>query len=124
MAARRLGRLVGIWLLLGLSADAQSGSRVVHLQIFPTKDSPATPLTVRENETLIVTVKELGTLGFEVRFQDRQEKLVLVVVFDAETSPHTLLGATDVPVDGKRVESNTSPPFGIRIRRIEVNSRR
>jgi hypothetical protein len=31
-----------------------------------------------------------------------------------------LLGATDVPTDGKRIDSNTSPVFGIRVRRIDA----
>jgi hypothetical protein len=98
---------------------AQSGKRVVQLEVFPTKEAAAVRVVVRENETLITTIKELGTLGFEVRFRDRQEKTLLVVVFDAETSPHTLLGATEVPINGQRVPSNTSPSFGLRIRRIE-----
>jgi hypothetical protein len=54
-----------------------------------------------------------------VRFQDKQEKVVLVVIFDAETKPHVLLGALDLPVDGKRVDTSTSPAFSLRIRRIE-----
>jgi hypothetical protein len=116
--------IAALLLLIVAGAGTQSGTRVVHLELFPAKDAAAVPIAVRENETLITTVKELGTLAFEVRFRDRQEKIVLVVVFDAESSPHTLLGATEVPTDGKRIESNTSPPFGIRIRRIETSSRR
>ena len=50
----------------------------------------------------------------------QEDEIVLVVVFDAETSPQVLLRATEVPTDGKRIESNTSPPFGIRIRRIDT----
>ena len=75
--------------------------------------------TVRENETLITTIKEHGILAFEVRFRDKQEKTLLVVIFDAETKPHALLGALYLPVDGKRIDTNTSPPFGVRVRRIE-----
>jgi hypothetical protein len=45
--------------------------------------------------------------------------VVLVVIFDAETKPHVLLGALELPVEGKRVESSTSPPFEIRVRRVE-----
>jgi hypothetical protein len=114
------GWIVPVALALMVSAAAaQSGGRAVHLELFPTKDSKPVPLVLRENETLITTIKELGTLAFEVRFRDKETKIVLVVVFDAETSPQVLLGATEVPTDGKRIESNTSPPFGIRVRRIE-----
>ena len=90
--------------LMVAAAAAQSGGRAVHLELFPGKDSKPVPVVVRENETLITTIKELGTLAFEVRFRDKETKMVLVVVFDAETSPQALLGATEVPVDGKRIE--------------------
>jgi hypothetical protein len=119
---RSLGARVGLpalLLLLAATPVAQGGKRVVHLEVFPAKDAKATPVVVRENETLITTIKELGTLGFEVRFRDRQERYLLVVIFDAESSPHMLLGATEVPINGQRVDSNTSPSFGLRIRRIE-----
>lgn len=106
--------------LMVVAAAAQSGGRAVHLELFPGKDSKPVPVVVRENETLITTIKELGTLAFEVRFRDKETKIVLVVMFDADTSPPTLLGATEVPVNGQRVETNTSPPFGIRIRRIDT----
>ena len=91
----------------------------MHLELFPGKDSKPVPVVVRENETLIKTIKELGTLAFEVRFRDKQEKVVLVVIFDAETKPHVLLGALELPIEGKRIESSTSPPFEIRVRRVE-----
>ena len=106
-------------MLMGAVGGAQSGARVVHLEVFPQKDSKPAPVVVREKETLITTIKELGTIAFEVRFRDKETKTVLVVMFDADTSPHTLLGATEVPVNGQRVETNTSPSFGIRVRRIE-----
>jgi hypothetical protein len=105
--------------LMVAAAAAQSGGRAVHLELFPGKDSKPVPVVVRENETLIRTIKEVGTLAFEVRFRDKQEKVVLVVIFDAETKPHVLLGALEVPIEGKRVESSTSPPFEVRIRRVE-----
>jgi hypothetical protein len=99
---------------------AQPAGRLVRLEVFPSKDAKPVAVNVRENETVITTIKELGTLAFEVRLRDRQEKVVLAVVFDAETKPHVLLGALELPVDGKRVESSTTPPFGIRVRRIEA----
>ena len=105
---------------LAAMAGAQSGARLVRLEVFPTKDAKPVAVAVRENETLITTIKELGTLAFEVRFRDKQEKVVLAVVFDAETKPHVLLGALELPVDGKRVESSTNPPFEIRVRRVET----
>ena len=105
---------------LAATAGAQSGARLVRLEVFPTKDAKPVAVAVRENETLITTIKELGTLAFEVRFRDKQEKVVLAVVFDAETKPHVLLGALELPVDGKRVESSTNPPFEIRVRRVET----
>ena len=105
--------------LTATTTAAQTDRRLVRLEVFPTKDAKPVPIAVRENETLITTIKELGTLAFEVRFRDKQEKIVLVVIFEAETKPHVLLGALELPTDGKRVESSTSPPFGIRVRRIE-----
>jgi hypothetical protein len=101
-------------------AETQSGRNVVHLELFTTKDAKPIAVSVRENETLIRTIKELGTLAFEIRMQDRQQKTVLVIVFDADTKPHVLLGATEVPTDGKRIDSNTAPVFGIRVRRIQA----
>jgi hypothetical protein len=105
------------WTLL---AGVQSNARAVYLEVFPAKDAKPVEVIVREGETLITTIKELGTLAFEVRFRDKQEKVVLVVVFDAETKPHVLLGAIELPADGKRVDTNTSPPFGLRVRRIQA----
>jgi hypothetical protein len=105
--------------LAATTAAAQTDRRLVRLEVFPTKDAKPVPIAVRENETLITTTKELGTLAFEVRFRDKQEKTVLVVIFEAETKPHVLLGALELPIDGKRVETSTSPPFEIRVRRIE-----
>ena len=105
--------------LAATTAAAQTDRRLVRLEVFPTKDAKPVPISVRENETLITTTREFGTLAFEVRFRDKQEKTVLVVIFDAETKPHVLLGALELPIDGKRVETSTSPPFEIRVRRIE-----
>jgi len=105
--------------LTATTAVAQTDRRLVRLEVFPTKDAKPVPIAVRENETLITTTKELGTLAFEVRFRDKQEKTVLVVIFEAETKPHVLLGALELPIDGTRVETSTSPPFEIRVRRIE-----
>ena len=105
--------------LAATTAAAQTDRRLVRLEVFPTKDAKPVPIEVRENETLITTTKELGTLAFEVRFRDKQEKIVLVVMFEAETKPHVLLGALELPIDGKRVETSTSPPFEIRVRRVE-----
>ena len=108
-----------VLMTMAVPAASQSGRSVVHLELFPTKDAKPIAVSVRENETLIRTIKELGTLAFEIRIQDRQLKTVLVIVFDADTKPHVLLGATEVPTDGKRIDSNTSPVFGIRIRRVQ-----
>ena len=107
-------------LMTAAPAETQSGRNVVHLELFTTQDAKPIAVSVRENETLIRTIKELGTLAFEIRMQDRQQKTVLVIVFDADTKPHVLLGATEVPTDGKRIDSNTSPVFGIRIRRVQA----
>lgn len=109
-----------VLMAVALPAGYQSGRSVVHLELFPAKDAKPIAVSVRENETLIRTIKELGTLAFEIRMQDRQQKTVLVIVFDADTKPHVLLGATEVPTDGKRIDSNTSPVFGIRIRRVQA----
>jgi hypothetical protein len=114
------GWVLAVAVALGSAAPAaQAGGRLVQLEVFPTKEGKPVPVNVRENETVITTIKELGTLAFEVRFRDKQEKVVLAVVFDAETKPHVLLGALELPLDGKRVESSTTPPFGIRVRRVE-----
>jgi hypothetical protein len=106
--------------LMWSATAAQPAARLVRLEVFPTKDAKPVAVNVRENETVITTIKELGTLAFEVRFRDKQEKVVLAVVFDAETKPHVLLGALELPVDGQRIESSTTPPFEIRVRRIDA----
>ena len=121
MALNAGGRIVAalLFALVSAAAAAQPAPRLVRLEVFPSKDSKPIAVNVRENETLITTIKELGTLAFEIRFRDKDTKTVLAVIFDAETKPHVLLGAIELPVDGKRVESATSPPFEVRIRRIE-----
>ncbi len=120
MPLKARGRLLVVALpLLAAALAAQPSGRLVRLDVFVTKDAKPVAVSVRENETLITTIKDLGTLAFEVRFRDKQEKTVLVVIFDAETKPQVLLGALELPVEGKRVESSTSPPFEIRVRRVE-----
>ena len=120
MAQKARGWVVaGALALMSAAPAAQPAARLVRLEVFPTKEAKPVAVNVRENETVITTIKELGTLAFEVRFRDKQEKVVLAVVFDAETKPHVLLGALELPVDGKRVESSTTPPFEIRVRRVE-----
>jgi len=114
------GWVLAVAVALGSVAPAaQAGGRLVRLEIFPSKEAKPVAVNVRENETVITTIKELGTLAFEIRFREKQDKVVLAVVFDAESKPHVLLGALDLPIDGKRVESSTSPPFGIRVRSVE-----
>ena len=123
MAQKARGWVVAVALALMCSAPAaQPAARLVRLEVFPgtNKDAKPVAVNVRENETVITDIKELGTLAFEVRFRDKQEKVILAVVFDAETKPHVLLGALELPVDGKRVESSTTPPFSIRVRRVEA----
>ena len=122
MSQKARGWFVAVALALTCSAlAAQPAGRLVRLEVFPgnSKDAKPVAVNVRENETVITDIKDLGTLAFEVRFRDKQEKVILAVVFDAETKPHVLLGALELPVDGKRIESSTTPPFGIRVRRIE-----
>jgi hypothetical protein len=111
--------VAGALALMSSSTAAQPAVRLVRLEVFPTRDAKPIAVNVRENETVITTIKELGTLAFEVRFRDKQEKVVLAVVFDADTKPHVLLGALELPLDGKRVESSTTPRFEIRVRRVE-----
>src|SRR5829696_6508586 len=107
--------------LMVAAPAAQPTARLVRLEVFPGNDKAAKPVAVnvRENETVITDIEELGTLAFEVRFRDKQEKVILAVVFDAETKPHVLLGALELPLDGKRIESSTTPRFEIRVRRVE-----
>ena len=57
---------VALALAMNTASAAQSGGRLVRLEVFPTKDAKPVPIAVRENETLITTIKELGTLAFEV----------------------------------------------------------
>jgi hypothetical protein len=112
--------VAGALALISSSTAAQPAVRLVRLEVFPARDAKPIAVNVRENETVITTIKELGTLAFEVRFRDKQEKVVLAVVFDADTKPHVLLGALELPLDGKRVESSTTPRFEIRVRRVEA----
>lgn len=103
----------------GARGPAQSSRRIVHLEATIDSDSSREQLTLREDETLVTDIEDMGTFGFEARFRKGNDATVLIVIFDAETSPPVLLGAVEVPVDGKRVESTTSPRFGLRIVRIE-----
>ena len=107
-------------LLVAAIAAGQSSKRVVRLEVMVDSDPAPVQITLREDQTLITEIKDLGTFGFEPRFQKGKEATVLIVIFDAETSPPILLGAVDVPVNGKRVESATSPRFGLRIARMET----
>src|SRR5262245_25822421 len=119
MPLTRRGWFVAIALALTetASVSAQPVARVVRLEVFPTKDAKPVAVSVRENETLITTIKELGTLAFEVRFRDKQEKVVLVVIFDAETKPNVPLGAVALPVDDKRLDTSTTPGLSTAIAR-------
>ena len=78
----------------------------------------ATPqLRIAEDGTGTVTLPGVGKFGFVPRVEDNSN-VVLVEVFNLNSTPHEGLGRVEAVVGGDRVQSKTKPDFGIRVARI------
>lgn len=100
------------------SVALQSSRRVVRMEITVPKDIPPMRIVGREGETVTVALDDLGKFGFEPSFREGDDATVIVTVSDMSSSPSRQFGQVKVPVDGSRVQSRTSPDFGIRIIRV------
>lgn len=100
------------------SMALQSSRRVVSMEITVPKDIPPIRMAGREGETVTLALDDLGKFGFEPSFREGDVSTVIVTVSDMGSSPSRQLGQVKVPVDGSRVQSKTSPDFGVRIIRV------
>ena len=74
-----------------------------------------------EGELMRIWLRGAGRLGFVSRIRDDAQQVVMVTVFDLDTTPHRELGAIDVAVGGDPVTFRTSGgPFEIAVPRIVV----
>ena len=100
------------------SSHDQAAKRGVRMEITLPKDIKDTPIQIaaREGESGTIEIPDFGKFGFEPRFKEGANGVVVVAIFDAAVSPNKRLGQVEVPADGKqRLQSKTSPDFGIRI---------
>lgn len=78
----------------------------------------ATPqLRIAEGATGTVDLPGVGKFGFVPRLEDGSN-VVVVDVFNLNSTPHERLGRAEAVVGGDSVRSKTKPDFGVRVSRI------
>ena len=113
---RSLGALLVLLATTASLAQAVAPARDVLLELnLPNGGTPQ--LRIAEGGTGTVDVPGVGKFGFGPQLQDGSN-VVLVDVFNLNSTPHERLGRVEAVVGGDRVQSKTKPEFGIRVARI------
>jgi hypothetical protein len=98
-------------------AQSTAGKRSIVLEL--SLPNGATPqLRVPEGETGSVELTNVGKFGFVPTFQDENQRVVVVELFDLKRTPHQWLGRLEAVVGGDKVQSDTTPQFGVRVVRV------
>jgi hypothetical protein len=101
-------------------AQSTAPTRDVVLQL--TLPNGATPqLRIAEGQTGSIEMPRVGKIGFVPSVQAGSTNVVTVDVFDLNQTPHQRLGRVEAVVGGDRVQSHTTPDFGVQIVRVVTN---
>lgn len=99
------------------SAAAQSPRRDIVLDL--SLPNGATPqLRIAEGETGTVELPDVGKFGFVPTLQDGNPRVVVVELFDLNRTPDRRIARLELIVGGARVQSDTTPRFGVRVERV------
>jgi hypothetical protein len=98
----------------------QAAPRKPWVEMDITLPSGETPrVIVREDEGALVRLPSGTRFGFVPTIRRGQDPLkVVVAIWDVDAQPNNRLGQVEAVVGGARVQSDTSPSFGLRVTRI------
>jgi hypothetical protein len=80
-------------------------------------------LRIDEDGMGTVESPSLGKFGFVPTIRDANANLVVVEVFDLNRTPNRRIARLELTVGGERVESDTTPRFGVRVVRVVTSTR-
>ena len=115
-----LSCLVATLFSVGTSSQEAAPGRTIVLDIVvPTKPTERTMrVTTRENDAAVIEVADVGRFAFVPTVSNRSTTTVTVEILDDAQSPRKRLGDVIVELNGKPVQSKTSPSFRIGVSRI------
>jgi len=102
------------------AAVAYAAPRKPWVEMDITLPSGETPrVLVREDEGALVRLTSGIRFGFVPSIRQGPAPLhVVVAIWDVDTEPNNRLGEVEAVVGGDRVQSKTSPSFGLRVTRV------
>jgi hypothetical protein len=75
-------------------------------------------LRVADGGTGTVQLPKVGKFGFVPTLREGNSGVVVVELFDLNRTPHQRIARLEVIVGGDRVQSDTTPAFGVRVARV------
>jgi hypothetical protein len=119
MTRLRCGTILAILSATSLSAAAQSTTQRRDIVLDLTLPNGGTPqLRGPDGATATVKLPQLGKFGFVPTVQEGNPDVVVVEVFDLNRTPHQRIARLQLIVGGDRVQSGTTPQFGVRVPRV------
>ena len=109
---------------LALAAVNQAAPRKPWVEMDITLPTGETPrVIVREDEGALVRLPTGTRFGFVPSIRQGQDPpRVVVAIWDVDAQPNSRLGQVEAVVGGARVQSDTSPSFGLRVTRIVLRN--
>jgi hypothetical protein len=102
-----------------LSAAAQSSAQKRDIVLDLNLPNGGTPqLRIAEGETGTVELPDIGKFGFVPTVQEGNAGVVVVELFDLNRTSDHRIARLEVIVGGDRVQSDTTPQFGVRVARV------
>jgi hypothetical protein len=105
----------GAMVFVSAQSTAQKRDIVLDLRL-PNGGTPQ--LRVSEGEAGTVQLPDIGKFGFVPTLEEGNAGVVVVELFDLNQTPHRRIARLEIVVGGERVESDTTPQFGVRIARV------
>ena len=116
---QRSATILAILFATALSAAAQSTGQRRDIVLDLTLPNGGTPqLRGADGATATVELPKVGKFGFVPTVQQDNAGIVIVEVFDLNRTPHQRIARLQVIVGGDRVQSGTTPQFGVRVPRV------
>jgi hypothetical protein len=101
------------------SVAAQSTTQKRDIVLDLSLPNGGTPqLRIADGETGTVQLPKLGKFGFVPALQEGNPGVVVVELFDLNRTPHQRMARLELNVGGDRVQSDTTPNFGVRVARV------
>jgi hypothetical protein len=119
MTQRRCATILAILFVTALSVAAQSTAQRRDIVLDLTLPNGGTPqLRGADGATAMVELPKVGRFAFVPTVQQDNAGVVVVEMFDLNRTPHQRIARLQVMVGGDRVQSGTTPPFGVRVPRV------